>query len=695
MKSNRLYIVIGILLVFSSEFAAFTQVNADSLRQRIAVLPDGPEKAESLIHFAKSYSKAETDTALYYLKLAREMAAKHGSGKLVFDADFLLGKAFCMRSDYGEALSHFDKAAMLADELNDNLMIARSRYNMGLTLTELGDFEEAINNHRSSLNAYMALMDSKGILANYNAIGSTYTRKAQYDSAAYYLHQAVITGEAAGMEIYLMTIYNSLAEVLLEIDQYEDARDYVMHSIKLSESYDNVPSAALSYNILGRIYNEMENYPRALENYETSAGLYQEINDSLHLYDIYNNIGVVYREQGNLKAARTYFDSALQGYRSLNYKRGIVIALKNKGAVLTLQGKYEEARVFYDTVIRLAVAQGFNDHRLGALWYIAENYEKSGNYRKAFEFQRDYIDLKDSIFSIEKEQAINNLVLKYEKKKDQARILALENENLEKDLAIKKQTLLRNAYLYTGISILALAVFVFLFIHQRRKKDKIIAVQKIRQLEEEKKLIAAKLLVEGQEEERKRIATELHDGLGVLLSATKMQFSTIMDKSPENRELIEKASRLLEQATGDVRKISHNMMPGLLTKLGFFDAVEDFIEHIDETEGLNASCETIGEPMRLPENNEIMLYRIVQELVNNTLKHAQASNIRLKFQILPEILDIVYADDGIGFDFNEKLNAETMGLKSIKSRVDFLNGKMDIDSKPGEGVKYSLQIPIF
>jgi signal transduction histidine kinase len=317
-----------------------------------------------------------------------------------------------------------------------------------------------------------------------------------------------------------------------------------------------------------------------------------------------------------------------------------------------------------------------------------------GDYRKAFEYLESKYDLKDSVYNIQKTKVINDLVQKFEKEKDQASILALEKDNLRKDLNLRKRTSQRNAYLFGGLAIIVLTLFVLAYLRQRAAKEKILAGQKIRQLEEDKKMMGVKLLVEGQEEERKRIAGELHDGLGVLLSATKMQIALLGDKNPEHKEMVDKAARLLEQASGDVRKISHNMMPGLLTKLGFFEAVEDLFENITDKQDLNAVCTITGEQDRLAENKEIMLYRIVQEMVNNTLKHAEARKINLDIKILPEMLDIKYSDDGKGFDFKQKLESESIGLKSIQSRVDFLNGKLTVVSRPGEGVNYSVKVPV-
>jgi signal transduction histidine kinase len=273
-------------------------------------------------------------------------------------------------------------------------------------------------------------------------------------------------------------------------------------------------------------------------------------------------------------------------------------------------------------------------------------------------------------------------------------MVELENESLQKSNQLEKRTNQRNRYLYGGSSILLIFIFFFTYYQQRTRKNRIIAQQRIKQLEEEKKFLAASSIVEGQEEERRRIAKELHDGLGVLLSSAKIHFATVRDKSPENKPLIDKASKLLEQATYDVRRISHNMMPGLLTKYGLFEAIEGLFDEIDDIKGLNAKIQIEGEPVRLKENTEIMLYRVLQELINNTLKHAEASNILLQMEIKPDILNVRYRDDGKGFDLEAEKNTKSIGLNSIVSRIKFLGGDLQIDSKKGEGVKFTFNVPI-
>jgi signal transduction histidine kinase len=280
---------------------------------------------------------------------------------------------------------------------------------------------------------------------------------------------------------------------------------------------------------------------------------------------------------------------------------------------------------------------------------------------------------------------------------DKQNVLAMAEQE-KKDAILREEIhhhkIIGKLYLIIGLSVLAMATVLFQLFRIKSRKKRIIADQKILQLEEEKKLLAARFLLEGEEKERKRIAQELHDGLGVLLSVTKMQFSQIASYSVELQPMIQKAMKFLEQASGDVRRISHNMMPGLLTKLGLFEALEDLFDTITESEKIEAVCEIRGNRERLSENTEIMLYRVVQEMVNNTVKHAEATKIELQVETLPDQIRIHYADNGKGFRLDDARIKESLGLQSIKSRVRFLDGKISLTSEPGQGTRYKVEIPV-
>jgi signal transduction histidine kinase len=324
----------------------------------------------------------------------------------------------------------------------------------------------------------------------------------------------------------------------------------------------------------------------------------------------------------------------------------------------------------------------------------SDHYAQTGDFENAYKYHVLFKNLSDTILKIDVQKEIAQLKLAYDIEKQRAENFKLKSTIFEKNYVVERRTSQRNSYLFVGLGIILVLVFFILYYTQRTRKNRIISEQRIRQLEEEKKLLAARSIVMGQEEERKRIAQELHDGLGVLLSSARMHFTSIRDKTPEAQPLLEKAAKMLEQASGDVRRISHNMMPGLLTKYGFYEAAEDLFEQVGEMEGIHAEVSIKGEQERLPENTEIMLYRILQEMMNNTLKHSGASNVKLEIEILRNRLSFTYSDDGKGFDLDEKLKQKSIGLTGLQSRVKFLGGELMMKTAPGKGVLFIFDVPI-
>ena len=203
-------------------------------------------------------------------------------------------------------------------------------------------------------------------------------------------------------------------------------------------------------------------------------------------------------------------------------------------------------------------------------------------------------------------------------------------------------------------------------------------------------------MITGQEEERKRIAKDLHDGLGGLLATVKLQFGALQKEMQKISELnvYKKTNNLIDDACVEVRKIAHNMMPDALMKLGLYDAVKDMAENINENNKINIRVNNIGFEKRLDETKEVMLYRIIQELLNNILKHAEAKNIIIQFSQHENELTLTVEDDGKGFDVETAINKGGLGLKSIRSRVDYLKGKLEVDSEMGVGSTTTVRVGV-
>jgi signal transduction histidine kinase len=151
---------------------------------------------------------------------------------------------------------------------------------------------------------------------------------------------------------------------------------------------------------------------------------------------------------------------------------------------------------------------------------------------------------------------------------------------------------------------------------------------------------------------------------------------------------------MLNEASKEVRKVSHNMMPGVLSKFGLKEAIEDLFEKVEEIETIRTEVSLICSNERLPENLEIMIYRIVQEMINNTLKHAEASEIKCSIKRDQEKIIIHFSDNGKGFDAKALPHDRSLGIYGIRSRVDFLSGSVNLKSEKDVGTTYEIVIPL-
>lgn len=197
-----------------------------------------------------------------------------------------------------------------------------------------------------------------------------------------------------------------------------------------------------------------------------------------------------------------------------------------------------------------------------------------------------------------------------------------------------------------------------------------------------------------QENERKRIATDLHDSLGPLLSAVKLNINSIEMLHPEDKEVIAKSGKYLDEIIGSMRQISYNLLPNTLERKGLTEAIKEFIAQINQKNVVNIQFVVIKD-FKVPKEKEIHLFRMIQEIMHNTIKHANAKNLQIALSEEDGYLLLLTKDDGKGFDIDkEKANVKGLGLKSLESRAEILNGIISMESKPGLGTNYFIKIPI-
>jgi signal transduction histidine kinase len=221
--------------------------------------------------------------------------------------------------------------------------------------------------------------------------------------------------------------------------------------------------------------------------------------------------------------------------------------------------------------------------------------------------------------------------------------------------------------------------------------------QKIIELEKNQKLYAMDAMITGQDVERKRIAQDLHDGLGALLSTVQMHFSSIENEMKKLYELniYNTANKLLDEACQEVRKIAHNMMPGTLLKFGLVPALQDMCNKINSTQKLQVDLHAFNmEDERMSEQVEMTVYRLVQEGLNNVVKHSSAGKATVQVLKDKEEMHVTIEDDGVGFVVQDAFEKKGMGMRNLDARVKYLNGRLDIQSEPGKGTSIVIDIPL-
>lgn len=247
----------------------------------------------------------------------------------------------------------------------------------------------------------------------------------------------------------------------------------------------------------------------------------------------------------------------------------------------------------------------------------------------------------------------------------------------------------------SGMLFLTTAIVLFIYLYQRKLIKKKIEFQKIEDLLKKQELQSAYALIEGQESERKRIAKDLHDSLSSMLVTLNMYSDSLLKKTSDQNivDLASKIKKTASSATDETRRISHNLDSGTLTHFGLETAIKDLIEAVNSIDSIKATYHT-----HIPDlnNKDITtnIYHIVQELINNTLKHARATTLHLELsQISYEYISLIYEDNGVGFEIDDNKNG--IGLKNIESRVETLGGTLKIDSKTGKGVSCIIELPLY
>jgi two-component system NarL family sensor kinase len=334
--------------------------------------------------------------------------------------------------------------------------------------------------------------------------------------------------------------------------------------------------------------------------------------------------------------------------------------------------------------MKIAEDNEMTDHLVELYEDYATDLARQHDYKAAYDYLMKYTIMNDSIQGVDVQKQLQELDTKYLTAQKEKQIVTLENE---------KQT--RNTLIYGLVAGLVALALISVLTYRNITIRKRIAEKEVQQLQQERQLVATNSILKGQEEERTRVARDLHDGLGGLLSGIKLTLNSVKGNvilPEESAMTFTRALTQLDGAISEMRRVAHSMMPETLVRFGLIDALNDFCEGISASGQLKVVMQDFGFDKRLDSSVEIVLYRVVQELLNNVLKYAEATEAHVQLTWVENNVSLTVEDNGKGFDVSTLDQNKGAGMRNVQARVDYLNGKLDIQSKPDEGTSISVEI---
>ncbi len=498
----------------------------------------------------------------------------------------------------------------------------------------------------------------------------------------------------------MATVYNSIATVFFLLDQYEKGLEYDLKSIPYHLEARNEEMLAYAYTYVASDYMRLQEYDSAKWYFDKADPIVTRLNKNAVNIEYYGKIGEMYWSKKDWTTTRKYYTIAYRNAQQINNPYSEVEYLWGIGACLYNEGNYTSAEKFLLQAKELAMKNHLENPQREMFGVMAHNYYKLKKYKLAFDYLFYYNGLKDSVDNLTLKRKIAEIDEQYQSQKRQQVIVQLEKDKQIQALSIRQKSTL-NYILIGSISILLIVVFLGYrnLLHRRQlaKQQDELQQQRIRELEKDKQLIAVDSMLKGQEEERSRLAKDLHDGLGGLLSGVKFSLRNMKDNliiTPDNTDVFERSLDMIDTSIKELRRVAHNLMPEMLTKFGLDEALKEYCSTVNATQLLTVKYQSFGMDFRLENSMEIIVYRIVQELLNNILKHAAASEAFVQLIREGDRLNIVVEDNGRGFDTTLAEHSKGAGWINIRSRVEYLKGQVDIHSEPGRGTLVTIEFTV-
>jgi signal transduction histidine kinase len=607
-------------------------------------------------------------------------------------------------NDPSGAMEDYTKAFTIAQQIENN-------YLKGMAMSGLGLVYDYQNNDDSAMYFYHKADSFYAADSSVSAKESRATNKASmaniergrnhFDTAILIFLDATSIMEKSDANNkwqVLGIIYSDIATVYHDMNQFDKALAYDTKGLAAHKKQkENDQFTAYTELFVAQDFINLNNADSARKHLVAAEESARKLNSADLFYQLYSDWGGFYRKENLYKKALASYQKALPFAIQTGRKFREMDCNRMMGFIYNDLKDYHKSIEHLQKALVLVREIQNKNLEAGILKHLAEAENALGNYKKSASDYAGYIQLNDSLKEQESKRKINEIENKYQAQKKQKAIIALQKDNLLQSVELKQKRTL-NIALATGFVLLLLTGALF-YKNFKNKNTVLLQKEKLQQqqiseLEKERKLIAAQSLMEGQEEERTRLARDLHDGVGGLLSGVKLSMSNMKGNvflSESNVESFNNVIQQLDQSIAELRRVSHNMMPESLVKYGLKESLENYCESLNHSGKIKVQLQTYGMEERMEQGTEIVIYRMIQELLNNVIKHADAKNVLIQLLREKDRFNLTVEDDGKGFDLALVNNKATAGLTNIKARAAYLDGTVDIISAPGEGTSVNIE----
>lgn len=545
--------------------------------------------------------------------------------------------------NYEDGFLLANKTVEASSQLKDTFLLGRSHLILGMAFYMRGEYESCLTNYLLSIQYFEAINNQK----------------------------------------YLGRTYNELSVYYRKQKQFEQAHDCLNKSYELCSNCADTACVETSLNNRAVVLEMQGDYKNAIIHYYKAMQIATSINNKLGLAFIYLDCAYCYKLMNKLDSAEYLVSQSLQEMIALKNNQGVGLNLINLGDIQLQRQNHTEAIKSYNQCISLALKLNYPDLRQQAYFQLAKLYESIGDFKNATEYLEKSFALKDSIISIQKAKSLAEMEVKYQTEKIENDLLLEKQNNIIQQLKIEQ----KNRFII-AVTALSVVLVLIIFIWYQRKI-------RIKQAEKDKAIIDERnkglvAVIEATENERQRIAKDLHDGIGQQMSGIKLIIANVADK---NDIQLKKVSELVDQTAAELRTISHQMMPKVLSAFGIEPAIKQTLEESLTDSNIVVEFDCFNIHQRLNNDVELVIYRVFQELLNNCMKHASATKITVQLYKNQNHIILVFEDNGKGFIVDSDA-ADGIGMTNMKIRLEGVKGTIAFESHLNEGTVATIRIPL-